>query len=122
MNGRLNLCKLVNTNADTITLSGVRGIGAVGCRYTGTLCRLDNNRYRLVAAPLKGVGFTGGLADEVFPRDIGLYLRVAVVILRHPANYSIRVYGNGAAVLHIAENYRITITKYSYISIWTGTC
>lgn len=28
---------------------------------------LHNNGYRLVAAPLESVGFTGGLSDEVFP-------------------------------------------------------
>ena len=52
---------------------------------------LNQHGHRLVSGPFKRIRFPRMLSDQVFPRKVGLDLRVAVAMLAHPADHGVRI-------------------------------
>ena len=84
---------------------------------------LDNHGYRQTAVPFKGVRFAGGLTDKGLPVHICLYMRVTVSI-SHPADYGVRIDGDGIAGLYVAEGDWVSVREDVDIGViaFTGEC
>ena len=66
--------------------------------------------------PFERIRFAGRLADKGLPVHIGLNMGIAVSV-SHPADYGIRIDGDGIASLYVAEGDRVSVREDGDIGV-----